>query len=146
MGWIVYRPETDGAHAFDMLCVRNKQEAIVVEVKAKARLNRWPATGIAERHYQDYVRFSRRHSMPIFILFVDEGEKRAYGNFIHVLDRPLLVGGITYPRLMNDWRPPTRLWPLAAMEHVADLDDAQCAELMEVSQRSHAYEFNAGVA
>lgn len=26
-------------------------------------------------------------------------------------------------------------------EHVADLDDAQCAELMAMSQRSHAYEF-----
>ena len=58
-GWIVYCPFTKGAHAFDMIATLNKERAIALDVKAKARMNKYPATGINLDHYEQYKRFSK---------------------------------------------------------------------------------------
>lgn len=35
--WVVYKPTTEEAHAFDFLCIRDKVELMAVDVKAKAK-------------------------------------------------------------------------------------------------------------
>ena len=36
-GFVVYRPTTDRAHAFDILAIKDKEKCIAIDVKAKAR-------------------------------------------------------------------------------------------------------------
>ena len=57
-GWIVYFPFTKNkAHAFDMLCTYNKEKVIALDVKTKARMNKYAAQGIDIRSYNEYLKF-----------------------------------------------------------------------------------------
>lgn len=138
-GWIVYQPITDGAHCFDMLCIKDKRKAIAFDVKAKARLNRYPATGINQRHFEEYAAFSEKHSMPFWVVFVDEGMRQVYGNTIANLEQPRVVDGFQYPAIMP-WDVPTRIWPLQAMRVICNLTAEHVGELAALSQRSYSYE------
>jgi hypothetical protein len=137
-GWVVYQPITDGPHCFDMLSIRDKRSAIALDVKAKARLNRYPATGINQKHFEEYAAFSEKHKMPFWLVFVDEMERQVYGNTLQELEIPREVEGVIYPAVMP-WRPAIRIWPLAAMKVIANLDDSHCKELVALSQRRHDY-------
>lgn len=86
-GYVVYKPSTEGSHAFDRLAIKNKEKVIIAEIKAKAKLNKYDETGFELRHYNDYKKISERHNLPVFIFFVDEMLKEIYGNFLHVLVR-----------------------------------------------------------
>lgn len=84
-GYIVYIPKTDGAHAFDKLAIKNKEKIVIVEVKAKAKLNHYDETGIEYRHFLEYKKISEKHAIPIYIFFVDEMLGEIYGNFMSKL-------------------------------------------------------------
>ena len=137
-GWIVYRPETSGAHCFDMLCIKDKRIATAFDVKAKSRMNKFPATGVNQKHFEEYKRFSDRHLMEFWIVFVDEGQRTIYGNSLQRLEIERVVDGKSYP-----WVMPVsggiRLWPLEAMRHIARLDDDSVRDLTRFNQRSHEY-------
>ena len=134
-GFVVYKPETVGAHAFDVLAIRDKSHCIALDVKAKARRNRYPDTGINERHYQTYKAFSTRHAMPFWVVFVDEMQGTIYGNSLTALDEPAEVGGVAYPLLDNG----TRYWPLQNMRQIHELTYQEAEELAQLSQRNYAY-------
>ena len=139
-GWVVYQPMTDGPHQFDMLSIRDKQAAIALDVKAKARMTYLPCTGVNQGHFEEYQRFSQRHRMPFWIVFVDESERAIYGNTIEELERPRVVGGRSYPLSMNDRRGKSlRLWPLSAMKRISDISGDDASELVALSQRSYDY-------
>lgn len=138
-GWVVYQPMTHGAHCFDMLCIKDKKSSVAFDIKAKARLNFLPATGVNQRHFEEYQAFSVKHNMPFWIVFVDEGTAQVYGNTIQELEVARTIEGRGYPCVMA-WNPPTRLWPLAAMRQIARLSPAQVADLSALSQRSYAFE------
>jgi hypothetical protein len=141
-GWVVYQPITEGAHCFDMLCIKGNRTAVAFDVKAKARLNRYPATGINQRHFEEYAAFSEKHRMPFWVVFVDEFMGKVYGNAIEELERPRTVEGRQYPMLMP-WKPPIRLWPLAAMRPIHTLTPEQAGELAALNQRSYGFEVGA---
>ena len=141
-GWVVYQPMTEGAHCFDMLCIKGKRTAVAFDVKAKARLNRYPATGINQRHFEEYAAFSDKHRMPFWVVFVDEGMRAVYGNTIEQLEIPRTVEGREYPVVMP-WKVPTRLWPLEAMRPIHTLTEEQAATLAALNQRSYGYEVSA---
>lgn len=138
-GWVVYQPMTEGAHCFDMLSIKGKRNAIALDIKAKARLNKFPATGVNERHFQEYKAFSEKHSMPFWIVFVDEGMRKIYGNTLEELEKPKFEDGRNYPLLPN-WKVPTRLWPLSAMKLIADLNDEEVYRLSQHNQRNYSYQ------
>lgn len=142
-GWVVYQPVTEGAHCFDILCIKQKKTAIAIDVKAKSRLNKYPATGINQTHFEEYKAFSEKHSMPFWLIFVDEGQKKIYGNCIKSLEEVRVIEGKTYPFVMPTGGRPVRLWPLAAMLHIADLGDTDQANLLALNQRNYAYEVQA---
>lgn len=139
-GWTVYRPVTDGAHCFDMLSIKGKKTAIAIDVKAKARMNKWPATGIDQRHFDEYQHFSQKHSMPFWVIFVDEALKKIYGNCIEELEKCRCVDGVNYP-----WVMPTsggkkiRVWPLEAMKVIASISDFDATVLQGFNQRNHSF-------
>lgn len=86
-GFIVYEPITETAHGFDKLAVKNKKILIIAEVKSKSRLNKYNATGIDIRHYNEYKHINK--TVPVFIFFVDEMLGKVYGNWLAKLEKPI---------------------------------------------------------
>jgi len=139
--FVVYQPTTDGAHAFDMLAIRDKTTTIALDVKSKAAMNKLPATGVNYRVFEEYQAWSKKHSIPFWLMFVDEGRREIYGNWISKLEEPRVVGSIRYPYDMRTHSgTKLRLWPLSAMEIVAQLEKKDVNDLAIHNQRNYAYE------
>lgn len=138
-GWVVY-PAPNESHAFDFLAVKNMKHAIALDVKAKARMNKYPATGIDTKYYNIYKNFSGRYNMPFWVVFVDEMQQTVYGNCLTELDRKRIVDGKQYPFELNS----IRIWPLEAMIHIANINDDDSEKLKELNQRTHDYEPEGG--
>lgn len=136
-GWVVYQPLTEGAHAFDMMCIKDKKSAIALDIKAKARMNKWPATGVNQNHFEEYQRFSIKHKMPFYLIFVDEGIKKIYGNSIKELERPRSFNGCQYPMLVSQDK--IRIWPLIAMKTISELSENHVHKLTQFNQRNYQY-------
>ncbi len=144
-GLIVYAPLTDGAHLFDFLCAnKQKQSIVAAEVKTKPRRLYFPDTGVDIRHYRDYMAVQSKYGVDVFLYFVDEHERRIYGNKLTVLIAsrevehngrrlcyPLQSGGIIY-------------FPLCAMVDVAVLSEEDATEISALSTRSGGYEYTTG--
>ena len=140
-GWVVYQPITAGSHCFDMLCMKNKTEVIAIDVKSKARMNKFPATGIDYEDFLEYKKFSEKHLIDFWVIFVDEFEKLIYGNTIVELEKLRTENGKNYPFMMETKRGvKIRLWPLSAMLKIADLDDKQSENLKCLNQRNYNHE------
>lgn len=139
-GLVVYRPVTNGAHSFDMMAIRNRQNAVAIDVKAKARLNKWRATGVNQRHFEEYRAFSEHHNMPFWLFFVDEYEQRVYGNNLRVLETLYRAEKVTFPHIMHTKTgTDIRLWHLDSMVHIANLASDVCSELQKYNQRAYTY-------
>ncbi len=139
-GFIVYRPETDGSHAFDILAIKDKRRCIAIDVKAKARRTAFPDTGINQRHFEVYQQFSLRHLMPFWLFFVDESMLEIYGNTLDELEKPRTVAGRKYPMVSKTaFGVDIRYWPLEAMIKIDNLNCSQTIDLMQMSQRSYEY-------
>ena len=138
-GFIVYKPATEGAHAFDVLAIKDKARCIALDVKAKARRNKYPDTGINLNHYNTYKEFSEKHLMPFWIVFVDEMVGKIYGNTIEELDKPRTVNGIDYPLKWNNGGRIIIYWPIEAMLVFRSLKESDLDALRGLSQRTHLY-------
>jgi hypothetical protein len=140
-GWTVYQPFTEGAHAFDILGIKDKKTAIALDVKTKARLNKWPITGVSQSHFEEYWEFSEKHCMQFWIVFVDEMLREIYGNTIEELERSVLCeDGTIYPWVSEDPRgKKIRYWHLDSMRHIADIEVDDAETLRSLSQRSYEY-------
>ena len=139
-GWIVYCPFTKGAHAFDMIATLNKERAIALDVKAKARMNKYPATGINLDHYEQYKRFSIKHSMPFWLVFVDEQTNEIYGNTIEKLDEECIVSGQKYPmQIKSRFNKTIIFWPIEKMHKFGEIPKDKVKELCELNTRSYEY-------
>lgn len=135
-GYVVYFPFTKNrAHAFDMLATLGKEKVIALDVKAKARMNKLPMTGINERTWNEYKNFSDKCNVPFKLIFVDEhpSEKRVYGNDLSELGEPDKV-------LNKGSKNAIYLWNLTKMKDMFSLTDEQFTELTTLSQRSYEYE------
>jgi hypothetical protein len=138
-GFIVYKPNTEGAHAFDILAIKDKSKCIAMDVKAKARRNKYADTGINLRHYNVYKRFADKHAMDFWLIFVDEMLGSIYGNTLEKLDEPKKVDGIKYPYNSNN---SIRYWPISSMIVIHQLNQKERADLACLSQRSYNYELS----
>lgn len=87
-GFVVYKPITNKAHAFDGMAIRDKKTILIYDVKSKARLNNYNATGFNIRNYNEYKHISNKYNIHIFIFFVDEMLGKIYGNWLHILEKP----------------------------------------------------------
>lgn len=138
-GFIVYHPKTDGAHGFDRIAVRNKQQMIIAECKSKASRKFFPDTGIDQRNYKEYKLISEKHKIPLFLFFIDEFQSRIYGNFLSVLSRPyIFIKGkkkIEYPKIEKN----IIYFCLDTMRHIENLTSSQSEELKRYSTRSYDY-------
>ena len=128
-GWIVYRPYTkDKAHYFDMLCTFNKEKTIAIDVKTKARLNKWNAQGINVKSYNEYLNFVKNTNVKFYLIFVDDKIGQVYLADITKLDKPI------YP---NEH---IIAWNLEDMKYLFTISNEDIERLTEHDQRN--YKFN----
>lgn len=90
-GLVVYRSVTDGAHVFDNLVMKNKEEIFIAEVKTKPARSFYPDTGFNLKHFNEYKAISEKHKLRVFIFFVDEDAGKIYGNYLHILEKERLI-------------------------------------------------------
>jgi len=88
-GFIIYEPLTDGAHSFDKLAIKNKRTIVIAEVKSKARMNFYNATGIDIKHFKEYKFIGEKYNLPVYLFFVDEMLGKIYGNKLSELLKPV---------------------------------------------------------
>lgn len=128
-GWVVYRPFTkDKAHYFDMLCTKNKDKIIAIDIKTKARLNNWNAQGINIKSYDQYINFVKTTNINFYLIFIDD--KLGY---VHMIDITKLKNPI-YPN--NE----IIAWEVSQMKHIYTLCENDIKELTKYDQRK--YNFN----
>jgi hypothetical protein len=135
-GYIVYEPQTVGAHGFDKLAIRNKRQAIIAECKAKARRTKYEDTGINIKHLEEYEYIGKKYNLPVYIYFIDEMQGKIYGNTLEELLVPRTIGGHKYP-----WRWPDGIiyFPLVNMIDVCEIKAEDVKALKDNSTRSHEY-------
>ena len=136
--WIVYAPETDGAHAFDRLCVRDKKEMMIVEIKTKARMTYYNGTGFNTSALQTYKDIQERHGLKVLILFVDEHTATVYGNYLDDISLPVKEGKYKYPLEVGK----TTVFHLKNMRTVAKLQQEEIKAIKEYTRRNYSYERN----
>jgi Holliday junction resolvase len=127
-GWIVYRPFTKNkAHYFDMLCTLNKEKVIAIDVKTKARLNKWNAQGINIKTYNEYINFVKTTSVNFYLIFVDDktGE-------VHLADLMKLKDPI-YPNEK------IIAWAVKDMKYLFTISENQIKELTKLDQRNYIF-------
>lgn len=128
-GWVVYFPFTKNrAHYFDMLATKNKEKVIAIDVKTKARLNKWPAQGIDIRHYNEYMKMANSTGVPFFIVFIDDKTGDVHAQDIKKLSDPIRV---------ND---KIMAWKLSQMVLLFNIGPDNINKLSFYDQR--AYSFN----
>jgi hypothetical protein len=128
-GWIIYRPFTkDKAHYFDMLCTLNKEKVIAIDVKTKARLNKWAAQGINIKSYNEYLNFVEMTKVNFYLIFVDDKNGQVYLADLITLKNPI------YPNSK------IIAWKLDDMKYLFTISDEDIDRLSKYDQRN--YEFN----
>lgn len=139
-GYTVYKCVTDGAHAFDFLAVKDKKVFLIAEVKSKARFNRFAATGIDIRNFEEYRYIHENQNIDVLLFFVDEHpkEERIYCQKLSILMQPKTIDGVKYPNITiaNG----KILFSLSDMITVCKLNDEQLLELKKHSTRNYDYE------
>ena len=135
-GFIVYKPHTEGKHGFDRLAVKDKKQLIIAEVKAKARMKKYRATGIDLRHYNEYKLIEVKHNIPIFLFFVDEWLKKIYGNWLSELEKES-YDDINYPNTII--KPGIIFFSYIKMKMITTLTDEQSEYLKSTSTRNYTY-------
>lgn len=130
-GWIVYCPFTkDKAHYFDILATKNKKDVIAIDIKTKARLNKWEATGINIKTHKEYLNFIETTKIPFYLIFIDD----KLGT-IHSLD---------LRKEIKCFNPTSYLiaWYLKDMKHIGNITNEQIEELSKYDQRKYVFKPN----
>ena len=145
-GWVIYRPQTSGAHPFDNLCAtKDKKTLMIAEVKTKPARSYYPDTGIDEKALTGYLDIQRKHNLNVFIFFVDEKAKKIYGGELNKLNDEFMIfhGGrfLNYPRKETDQRGTrTVYFPLSRMTQIANIDDDSVSQITRWSTRNPDYD------
>lgn len=142
-GFVVYQTNcTEHAHGFDMLAMRNKEQMIVVEVKAKAKRDCCPDTGINLKHYNEYKAIQAKHNLPIFLVFVDEKLGEVYGDWLSALEADhSMFRNDTYPYVRPHGRngEPIIYFYQPNMRKLATLTQDEIIELKQLTTGKNTY-------
>lgn len=129
-GWIVYFPFTKNRpHYFDLLATYQKEKAIAVDVKTKARLNKYTAQGINTKQYEQYKRFTENNKIAFWIVFIDE-----YNGEIHTAQ----IDRLENPFYLCDGK--IIAWQLDQMICLGKITEDQKQLLQTYNQRNYKYQ------
>jgi hypothetical protein len=130
-GYICYNPYNQNRpHWCDIVFFNKNYELFFADVKTKAKLNKYNATGINTNSYNNYKKIMNETNQKFFIFFVDENAKD-----IHLLDLSNCSNG--FHLVQND---KIIYWKLEEMIKIADnLDLNICNQIKEYNTRSYPY-------
>jgi hypothetical protein len=139
-GYVVYKCITEKAHAFDFLAVKDKKVFLIAEIKSKARLNKFYATGIDTRHYNEYLVIMDNMKMDIILFFVDEHpkEERIYCQKLSILKIEKKIDNIKFPNTTIARN--ITLFSLTDMIEVKKLNLEELQTLKTYSSRNYTYD------
>ncbi len=140
--FITFSPDVeDIPHAFDAIAVsKNKKFMLIAESKAKARMNKYNATGINTINLGEYIFLGEKHKMPVLLFFVDEYLGSVYYGVLDELLKPYSDMVIGYPNteIVNG----VTLFSLDKMKEVRKLTEGEIKELKGLSSRTYEYSVN----
>ena len=138
-GYVLYKCVTKKAHAFDFLAVKDKKIFLIAEVKSKARFNKYEATGIDLRHFNEYKFIYENQNIDILLFFVDEHpkEERIYCQKLSILMEEKIVDNVQYPNTIISKG--KIIFSLSDMLTVCQLTPEQLSELKKYSSRTYEY-------
>ena len=143
-GWNVMANVTEKAHCFDFVAIRNKKEMKIAEVKTKARLGKYRATGVDVRHWNEYLNISNTYNMDLILCFVDEhpDEESVYCASLKKLAEKKIIEGKEYPN--TEIAKGKILFHLSEMSVIAKLDKEQLTQLRKFSKdgKLRNYDYN----
>jgi hypothetical protein len=129
-GWITYKPDAGKAHYFDILATKNKESIIAIDVKTKARFNKWAAQGIDLRHYNEYMSFVKKTLIPFYLIFVDDKTGEIHAANLNNLKNEF------YPR------PNIIAWPLSEMVKIGSIDIDLIEQLSLYDTRKYSFKIS----
>jgi len=139
-GFVIYKPITEKAHCFDTLAIKDKEKLLIVEIKTKARLNKYPATGFDYKHYLEYNKISEKHNADVFVFFVDEMLEKVYGNYLKYLEELTIINKVVYPITINfGYNKKVIAFPLDNMVDIKMLTEEQVQEIKKYNTRNYVY-------
>jgi len=139
-GYVIYKALTEKAHAFDFLAVKDKKEFLIAEVKSKAKFNKFEATGIDLRHFNEYKYIFLKQNIDVILFFVDEhpNEERIYCQKLSVLMQEKTIDRIKFPN--TDISKGKILFSLSDMRTVCKLSALELLDLKKYSSRNYQYQ------
>ena len=137
---IPYQAVYDGAHPFDRIIASpDKKNIYLADAKTKARRTYYPDTGININHYMQYEYLMDKYNIRVFLFFVDEWQKKVYGNFLDLLQEEVLINhngkDIKYPFKQGR----IIYFPLTSMRDICELEDLEAEKLKQLSLRNYSY-------
>ena len=118
------------AHKCDIIVFNKKNEIVFVDVKTKAKLNKYNATGINTYSYNNYKKIMNETGKNFFVFFVDENAKD-----IHLLDLSNCSDGF---HLVQNYS--ITYWKLEEMIKISDnLDENICKQIKDLNTRNYKY-------
>jgi hypothetical protein len=145
-GYHVYHPaDLDNAHPIDRIAVCKRTLSVLLcDVKSKPKRLMYPDTGIDMSHWLTYWTLAKAHNMRVYLVFVDEDSAEVYGQFLHVLEKPIEVRHngkiIWYPLTENKGVCEIRYFPIRSMHKFGNLTADEQFQLQELSTRHQKYE------
>ena len=134
-GWVVNRPSSDNKpHFCDIFASKGKDNFFFADVKTKARLNSYDATGIDYRCYIHYLEFAKKQcsaGIPFYLVFVDDKNGNVHRANILDLQSSGKEFFIKNKQII--------CWPIPLMEFLFKLSGNQIAQLTAYDQRNYDY-------
>ena len=137
---VTYSPDNDGVHGFDQFLFKNGSYS-AIEIKTKAKCKYYPETGIDFCDYERYLKLSKKHNMPVLLVFVDENEGKIYGNYLSELAKPQFIDepkAGKYPKVRTPKGGGERLvyFHMSSMVIYRHLTDIEIATLKSFNKRN----------
>lgn len=137
-GFIVYEPVTKGSHPFDKIAVKDKNNMVIVEVKTKARMNKFNATGFNIKSYEYYKFLKDKYNIPLYCFFVDEYLGKIYGNKLGVIEKKYIDNKeVLYPN--TEIVKNIILFSLDSMHTIHTLTNSETKEIKKYNTRNYKY-------
>ena len=127
-GLTTYEPKkTSGAHWFDIIAARKKEQIFCIDVKTKARLNKWKAQGIDLKSSKEYISIIEKYNIPFWLFFVDDKNGDIHAANLKTLKNPL------YPKKG------IIAWSLDQMHKVNKIKKEEIKKLSSFDTRNYKY-------
>lgn len=132
----IYSTTTDKPHPFDRFVAKSKTDFFIAEVKTKAKMNYWNATGFNIKHYNEYKIVEKVTGVRIFIFFVDDAEKMVYGNWLSDLEKEVTYRGHKFPNTTIVNNGDVILFSRNNMKNICPVSDEVCCEIKQWSKNT----------